>query len=160
MPASSSANRNLAEMVQAQLARVGVRVQVEAEDAGIWRQDIESPERRFDAVPLGFDGDFRPMFRDQFHSSNLGRPFQWASYGNPAVDSILDRAPTTADQRQAKAMWHRFQEILRQDQPWTFLWYPPELILARSEVHGLDMDVRGALVNVTGWWRSPSAVKD
>ena len=160
VPASSSMNRNLAEMVQAQLGRVGVRVRVESEDALVWRQDIESPERRFDAVPLGFDADFRPMFRDQFHSASLGRPFQWASYANPAVDSIIDRAPTTADQRQAAAMWHRFQEILRQDQPWTFLWYPPELVLARSELHGVDMDVRGALVNASAWWRAPAAAKD
>ncbi len=160
VPASSSMNRNLAEMMQAQLARVGVRLRIESVDAGIWRQDIQSRERKFDATILGFDADFRPMFREQFHSASLGQPFQFASYSNPVVDSIIDRAPTTADRQQAAALWHRFQEILRQEQPWTFLWYPPELVLARKDVHGLDMDVRGALVNVTGWWRSPPATKN
>lgn len=159
VPAASSTNRNLAEMVQAQLGRIGVRVGTESVDGAIFRADIESPERRFDAAPLGFDADFRPIFRDQFHSASIGQRFQWASYSNPAVDSIIDRAPVTADRRQATAMWHRFQEILQQEQPWTFLWYPPELVLARSELNGLNPDVRGTLVNVAGWWRSPPGNK-
>ena len=158
-PAQSSVNRNLVEMLQAQLGRVGVRVRPEVIDAGLFRANLSSPERKFDAAPITYEADFSPRFRDQFHSASMGKPFQLASYANPAVDSIIDRAPVTPDQKQAAALWHRFQEIMLQEQPWNFMWYSPELILARADLHGLDMDVRGMLTNVSRWWLSPPPKK-
>jgi peptide/nickel transport system substrate-binding protein len=159
IPASSSTNRNLAEMLQAQLGRVGVRLRVLAVDAGVFREDIESPERRFDAVPLVYGGDLRLSFRDQFHSASIGKPFQLASYANPVVDSVIDRAPLVTDRAEAAALWHRFQEVLLREQPWTFLWYAPELVMERSSLRGTDMDVRGTLVNVARWWLLPAGAE-
>lgn len=149
----TSFNRNMAEMLQAQLGRVGVKVKAEVEDVGLWRADLESPERRFDGAPLSFDADPRLLFREQFHSAARDKPMQWAGYANPAVDSIVDVAPLTSDRARATALWHRFQEILAREQPWTFMYYFPDLIEVRNTLQGTDMDVRGAFVNVTRWWR-------
>ncbi len=156
VPASSSFNRNAAEMVQAQLARVGVKSRVESTDARVFLADVTAPERRFDAAFMVYESDFRIVYRDQFHSASVGKPFQLASYANPAVDSIIDRAPLTLDRRAAKPMWNRFQEILLQDQPWTCLYYFPDLVLIRKDLQGTDMDVRGTLVDVTRWWKAPA----
>ncbi len=153
----NSFNRNMAEMLQAQLGRVGVKVEVKAEDPGIWRADLESPKRPFDGAPLTFETDPRLLFREQFHSGAVDKPMQWAGYHNPAVDSIIDTAPLTSDRQKAAALWHRFQAILAQEQPWTFMYYVPDLIEVRNTLQGTDMDVRGTFVNVTRWWRAPDA---
>lgn len=158
-PAQSAVNRNLVEMLQAQLGRVGVKVRPEIIDAGLFRANLTSSERKFDGAPIQYEADFSPRFRDQFHSKSIGQPFQMASYSNPVVDSIIDRAPVTPDQKQAAALWHRFQEIMLAEQPWSFMWYAPELILANADLHGLDMDVRGTLTNVSRWWLAPPPKK-
>ncbi len=150
----TSFNTNMVQMLQAQLGRVGVKVQADVEDVGLWRADITSPKRPFDGAPLTFETDPRLLFREQFHSGALDQPMQWAGYANPAVDSIIDTAPLTSDRQKATALWHRFQVILAKDQPWTFLYYFPDLVEVRNTLQGTDMDVRGTFVNVTRWWRS------
>jgi hypothetical protein len=44
------------------------------------------------------------------------------------------------------------QAIMRDEQPWTFLWYVPNLYAARDRVQGIEMDVRGAFRGIAGWW--------
>lgn len=158
VPASSSFNRNVAEMVQAQLARIGVKVDVVPTDGRVFLDDVTSPERRFDAAIMAFESDFRIVYRDQFHSASIGKPFQLASYSNAAVDSIIDRAPLTMDRAKALPLWHRFQAILLDEEPWTFLYYFPDLVLVRRELRDADMDVRGTFVNVTRWWKAPATM--
>jgi len=147
-------NRNMGEMLQAQLKRVGVKLTPVVEDVGLWRSDLEAKSRPFDGAPLTFETDPRLLFREQFHSGSRDQPMQWAGYANPAVDSILDTAPLTSDRQTATALWHRFQVILAQDQPWTFMYYFPDLAEVRNTLQGTDMDVRGTLVAVTHWWRA------
>ena len=49
-------------------------------------------------------------------------------------------------------LWRRVQEILREEQPWTPLYYQTDAFLARERVRDLETDIRGGLVNVQEWW--------
>jgi len=152
----TSFNQNLAEMIRGQLQRVGVTVKQRVVDVQVWRSELEAKSRPFDGAPLTFETDPRLLFREQFYSGDRDKPMQWAGYANPAVDSIIDAAPLTSDRQKATALWRRFQEIMVREQPWTFMYYFPDLVEVRGVMHGTDMDVRGALVNVTKWWRAPA----
>jgi len=87
----------------------------------------------------------------------LYRPYQIAAYSNPELDSLLDRAAATVDREAARPLWRRVQEILRDDQPWTYLYYSPHLYAIRERVQGVEMDIRGALVNLPRWWLADAA---
>jgi peptide/nickel transport system substrate-binding protein len=91
-------------------------------------------------------------FHDMFHSSTLDNPFHATSYTNPEIDRILDRAQVTKDRVAATALWRRFQRIIRDDAPMTFLWWSPDLIVVRERLQGAQMDVRGALLTLPRWW--------
>ncbi len=151
-PAGNDLNRDMAEFAQANLARVGIELHPRPTELRTLLADVTSPKRRFDAVLLGFESDFRLNLRDLFHSKGIAGPFQLASYGNPAVDSILDSAPLLPDRTQARPLWHRLQRILRDEQPWTFLYYSPDLIAVNKRLQGVDMDIRGTFVSVSRWW--------
>ena len=156
-PAGNDLNRDMAEFVQADLAKVGVDLRLRPTELRTLLADATSTERRFDAVLLGYESDFRLNLRDLFHSEALKGPFQLASYSNPAVDSILDAAPLLPDRDRARPLWHRLQRILRDEQPWTLLYYSPDLIAINRRLHGVDMDIRGVLVSSPGWWIEPGA---
>ncbi|HSH46402.1 MAG TPA: ABC transporter substrate-binding protein, partial [Longimicrobiales bacterium] len=159
-PAASDFNRDVAEAVRGDLARVGVEVRPRPTETSTLFADVTSPDRNFDAALLGWSGDFRLDFRDVFHSDNLDGPYQFASYGNPAVDSLLDRATLEADRARATPLWRRLQEILREEQPWSPLYYQTDAFLIRERVGNVRMDIRGALVNVTDWWVDAPAPAD
>ncbi|MBI4544993.1 MAG: hypothetical protein HY703_07360 [Gemmatimonadetes bacterium] len=152
VPAGNDFNRNTAELIRADLARLGIKVTTRPTELNTLIADISSPERRFDAVLLGFESDPRVNVRDLFHSSALSGPFQLSSYRNPEVDRILDQAGRLTDREAARPLWQRFQHIMLEEQPWTFLYYYPEIHLIRERVRGVQMDIRGAFVTLPRWW--------
>jgi peptide/nickel transport system substrate-binding protein len=159
-PAGSSQSRNTTEMIRADLEAVGVTATVRILDFNTIAGDISSPERRFDAAIMAWENDLRINLHDMFHSSAISGPFQFASYRNPEVDRIIDQASAQPDREQAKPLWNRLQTIIRDEQPWTFLFNYPDLYVAREELQGTDMDIRGALVNLPKWWLRRASASD
>jgi ABC-type transport system substrate-binding protein len=101
---------------------------------------------------LGWEADLRVNLRDLFHSSARDGLFGFAGYGNPEVDSLIERLAGVAQRDEARPMLQRLQQILRDEQPWGFLYYYPDLFVAAERVRGMDMDVRGVFINVQSWW--------
>jgi peptide/nickel transport system substrate-binding protein len=152
LPAGSDFNRDLAQVVQADLARVGVRVQLRALEFATLIQTITGPSRDFDAVLLALDADPRLDLRSLFHSDALDGPFQVAGYSNVALDSVLTAIEMQTDRRAALPLWERAQELVAHDQPWSFLYYLTDLVLVRSRIHGVQPDLRGVLHSAAQWW--------
>jgi peptide/nickel transport system substrate-binding protein len=152
IPTGNEYNRNVAAMVQAQLAAIGVDLQIRLLDFATLIDDITAPERRFDAVFLSWESGFRLDIGDLFHSAALEGPLQFASYRNPEVDRLLDQA-TSAEREEARPLWHRIQEVIQEEQPWTIFFYTPDLFALREEVQGVEMDIRGAFTGIDGWWK-------
>lgn len=163
VPAGNEYSRNVAEVVQAQLARIGVGVKIQLLEFGVLTGRITAPERRFDAVFLGWESGFQlGHLNGLFHSAALSGPFQFASYRNPVVDSILDEVDGL-ERAEALPLWRRFQEIFVEEQPWTILYYVPDLAAVSETVQGVEPDIRGYFVGVPRWWkrgglRTPEAV--
>jgi peptide/nickel transport system substrate-binding protein len=151
-PAGSSMARDVAEAIRGDLARIGIRAAARPTEATTLFADVTSPQRRFDAALLGWSGDIRLDLRDNFHSRAAGGPYQFASYANPEVDALLDRAALELDRDRATDLWRRVQNIFREEQPWTLLYYRTDAFLARDRLQGVDMDVRGTLLTLPAWW--------
>jgi peptide/nickel transport system substrate-binding protein len=150
--ANNQFNRDLGEMVRAQLQRVGVKINVRPVDFATMIGDITSPQRNYDAAYLQMSTDLVLNFHDAFHSSTLDNQFHATSYANPEIDRILDRAMVTSDRKAATALWSRFQRIMREDNPVTMTWWSPDLIVVRERLQGVNMDVRGALLSLPRWY--------
>ena len=144
--------RDAAEAIRDDLAAIGVEVSTRPTEPNTLFADVTSPDRRFDAAILGWSADIRLDLRDLFHSDALDGPYQFAQYGNPEVDSLIDRATMETRRDRARPLWYRVQEILLEEQPWTVLNYQTDALLARERVRALETDIRGVLVNVADWW--------
>ncbi|MEJ2187325.1 MAG: ABC transporter substrate-binding protein [Gemmatimonadota bacterium] len=156
LPAGSDFNRDLAQVVQSDLRKVGVDLQLEPLEFSTLIQTITGPDRNFDAVLLALDADVRLDLRSLFHSASLKGPFQLAGYSNPALDSLLDSIDTVLDRTASQPLWSRAQRILARDQPWSFLYFFSDLMLARDRLHGVRADLRGVLFSAPQWWVEPS----
>ncbi|HUP89028.1 MAG TPA: ABC transporter substrate-binding protein [Longimicrobiales bacterium] len=150
--ANNAFNRDLGEMVRSDLAKIGVTVKTRPLDFAAMIQTIGAKERNYDGAFLTFNTDLRLGFTDTFHSKNIDGPYQFASYANPQLDKLLDRANVVTNRAEATRIWSQVQKILRDDQPWTFLWWAPEILVARDRVQGVTVDVRGALRSLPLWW--------
>ncbi|MGH7505485.1 MAG: ABC transporter substrate-binding protein, partial [Longimicrobiales bacterium] len=155
-PAGSGFNRDASEMIASDLRDVGVRLKLRPTEWSTLIGDLTGAKRDFEAVLMGWEADFRVNLRGLFHSAERDGPFQFAGYANPEVDRLIDLSSRTTDREHAKALLRRLQRIFRDEQPWTFLYYYPDLYVVDQRLAGIEMDIRGALVGLTDWRLEPA----
>jgi peptide/nickel transport system substrate-binding protein len=151
-PASSQTQRDIAELIRGDLQAIGVRLILRGLEFTTLISDVTDPARNFDAAILGFETDFKVVLHDMLHSRALDNPYQFASYRNPSVDSLLDRLATTTSREEATPLWRRLQTIIRDEQPLTFLFYFPDLLAASENLRGRIGDIRGFFAGIQEWW--------
>jgi len=155
--AASAFQRDMAEMIRSDLAALGIDASVRPLEFNTLVGDLMSADRNFDAALMGWSSDFKVNVRESFHSSALDGPFQSAQYTNPEVDRLIEQGETLVDRDEARPVHRRLQEIMRDEQPWGFLYYFPDLYVAREELKGVDMDIRGTFATAPDWWLDPEA---
>lgn len=132
-------NRETCEIVQHQLADIGVTVNLLEQEWGAFLSEILDAD--FEMATLGWSGQTDPdrgVYR-QFHSRN------WAPggsnnqhYANERVDELLDLARTNPDQEVRQDKYFEIQEILAEEQPYTYISYYVTIAAHRPEVQNYD----------------------
>ncbi len=62
----------------------------------------------------------------------------FSSFSSTKVDSLLTEATAMLDRRQAKKAWDAFQKTVLEEQPYTFLFAPYELIALENNLQGIE----------------------
>jgi peptide/nickel transport system substrate-binding protein len=153
-PTEQTFTRDVAELIANDLTAIGIRVTLAPIEFNTLVGRMTSSARDFDAVVMGWASDYRVNLRDPFHSASLAGPYQIAGYANPEVDALIDSVALIVDRAAATPPYHRLQSILRNEQPWGFLYYFPDLNVVRTRMNGVEMDVRGTFISVARWWVS------
>ena len=65
---------------------------------------------------------------------------------------FIDEVKIQLDPLDAGPMLHEIQQILHQDQPFTFLWETQRLAAIREGVRGADPNPVSTYYNLRHWW--------
>ncbi|MGV8057633.1 MAG: peptide-binding protein [Smithellaceae bacterium] len=141
-----------AEIIQRQLAEVGITVKIRILEWAAFVNDFIT-KRRFDAVIMGWTIPLDPDAYDVWHSSKTApEELNFISYKNTEADEMLERGRSTFDQKKRKKYYDRFQEILAEDQPYTFLYVPDALIIINKRFRGIEPAPIGLEYNFIKWY--------
>ncbi|MEN6331937.1 MAG: peptide-binding protein, partial [Smithella sp.] len=141
-----------AEIIQRQLAEVGITVKIRVLEWAAFINDFIT-KRRFDAVILGWTIPPDPDAYDVWHSSKTApEELNFISYKNTEVDEMLERGRSTFNQKERKKYYDRFQEIVAEDQPYTFLYVPDELTIINKRFRGIEPAPIGLEYNFIKWY--------
>ena len=149
--AGTQFRKDVAVMIQAQLKKVGVKVNVEILEFNLLLEHVFE-KKDFDAFLAGWDMDFTVNPTALFHSSAIENGYNFVSYTNPKIDELLEKGRAITDPIDAFPVWSEFQKIILNDCPYTFLFSKDNLAGYHPTVKGITMDVRGFLSNITEWW--------
>jgi len=144
-------------IVQAQLGRIGVRVEVRVMEGSALIDAITSPERRFDAFMLEWAPDLEVDDRQLFSCEAVGQTFQFASYCSQELEPVLQAIPNARSPEERDRLLREYVAIVGRDQPFSFLYFAVDAAARRRELLGVEHDIRGDLVSVREWWVHPSA---
>jgi len=134
--------RRFAEFYQSSLAEHGIQMEIETVDPARLQEQTKSGD--YDACFRGWvtsaDPDFLiPMFRtpsgvDTYNDMN---------YSNPELDHILDLSDRELDPEARKKLFRRAQQIIHEDQPYLFLYYPAALVAVHNRFRALHPSPAG-----------------
>lgn len=143
-----------AQIVQSLLRAIGLKVEIEALEPSVLRQQLSLGQFQMNAGRW-VGGNQDPAFlKDLFWSGAIpGEKLSCCNrsrYSNAAFDKIIEQALNTADRQRAKILYAEAQKIVSSDLPLLPLWYPANIIVSNKRVGNIK-------INQSGDW---SFVKD
>ncbi|HEY4250407.1 MAG TPA: ABC transporter substrate-binding protein [Roseomonas sp.] len=139
--------RRLCDVLRASLGRIGIAVDVRAQDTGSFIRRVYT-ERDFAFTTNGASNLFDPTVGVQrlYWSKNIirGVPFSnGTQYSNPEVDRLLEAAAVENDRARRVELFRDFQRIVAQEVPDINISSPIFLTVSTRRAHGHSLTANG-----------------
>jgi len=141
----------VAQAIQAQLAAVGIQVEIVSRDASSMREAVRKGDT--DMAILDWWADYPDadnFLYPLFHSASFGPGGNYSFYSDPVTDSLIMVARRTVDQSAREALYARIDDRVYQAAPWIYLWFPVDLWAEHPSIEGWDVPV---IFNGQRWTR-------
>ena len=136
----------LAEMVQAQLAEIGINVEVQSNELAKFF-DRENRVDDYDIKTTGHSVsvDPGPLWNLVLRG---GSPANWwlGYYNTPEIDTMLDEAEVSTDVTERQALYKEIYEIIKEDAGAIWVWNEPVTYGILTKYQGLELNTRGDLI--------------
>lgn len=144
--------------LQDELKRHGISVTVRQLDWTIFLDDVRN--HKFDAMVLGWAMSVRdPDSFQVWHSSQAeNKGSNMISYKNARVDKILEEYRREFDPKKRIELYREFQQILHDEQPYTFLFMGKSISAVHRRLRGVEVLPIGGLRPLE-WWVPRSSQK-
>ncbi len=141
-----------AQLIQQRLRFVGIDAKIRIVEWATFLKEFVD-KGNFEVVMLGWSTTPDPDMYEVWHSSKT-KPgeLNFVGYHNAEVDRLLDEGRRTFDIQKRKRAYFRIQEILAEDQPYTFLYVPDALPVVSSRIHGIEPAPSGIGHNQIRWF--------
>jgi peptide/nickel transport system substrate-binding protein len=142
---SQLARRRLAEAIQAQLAEVGIALDIRTYEWGTLYAQIRAG--RFELCSLAWVGIGDPdLFYLAFHSA-MGPPagYNRGRYADRRMDRLTERARRATDPAVRRALYARIQRLAAADLPVLPLWWEDRIVVHTRRLRGFEPSPDGGL---------------
>ncbi|MEE9217805.1 MAG: ABC transporter substrate-binding protein [Acidobacteriota bacterium] len=137
-----------AQVLQADLARVGVEVRLERVDAVSLVRRLRSHD--FVAAVHAWALDPLPQTYDFLHSSQRAGGFNYGGYTDPALDHLLELEVGAGTESELLRAGAQIETYLREQAPLLFICFPVYLIGVSHRVEGFSIGPLGLLQGARG----------
>jgi peptide/nickel transport system substrate-binding protein len=126
-----------AEVIQAQLAEVGITVKIQLVDSSTLI--AQGNAKNFDMISFQWSGRPDPDGNTyQFFKTTPGTSFNWSGLSNERVDTLLERTREVASPAERKKLYGELTRLLQDELPMLFIVHPIEPKAFSPRVQGYD----------------------
>lgn len=139
-------------IIQQRLKAVGIEVKIRVvEWASFLKNFIDKGD--FEAIVMGWTIPPDPDLFDVWHSSKTGpKELNFVGYKNQEVDRLIEKGRGTFDPEERRRCYNRIQDILAEEQPYTFLYVPDALPVVSARFRGIEPAPAGIMHNFIKWY--------
>lgn len=141
-----------AQIIQQRLRQIGIDVKIRVVEWAAFLKEFVN-KGNFEVVLLAWSISQDPDMYDIWHSSK-DKPgeLNFIGFNNAEVDRLLVEGRNTFDIEKRKRAYFRIQEILAEEQPYTFLYVPDSLPVVSSRIRGVEPAPAGIGHNQIRWF--------
>ncbi len=146
--AGSKFGEQIATILQENLKQVGIRMDIRKLEWAVFIQRIE--EHNFDACTLAWSLGWESDPYQLWHSSQADKGSNFVGFKNDEADRIIESARREFDADKRRKLYHRFHEILHEEQPYTFLFTTEALVAVSRRFQNVNVYPMGLAPRE--WW--------
>ncbi len=147
------------EIIQRRFKEIGIDVKLRVIEWATFLKEFINPGN-FDATILAWTGGPEPDQYNVWHSSKTSPgQLNFIGFKNAEVDELLEKGRRVFAQAERKVYYDRFQEILAEEQPYTFLYIPEALPAVSKRFRGVKPAPAGIRYNFIKWYVPKSEQK-
>lgn len=136
----------VAAIVQANLAEVGIELEIEAlEAAAYWALGENDASKKLELSLINYRGKFDPSFQTQWFTSDQVGTWNWQRWKNKEFDDLHVLGAKTVDKAEREKIYLKAQQL--QDESAAFIWITHNLYTFASK----DWLKPGVLPNGNNW---------
>ncbi|HID32623.1 MAG TPA: TonB family protein, partial [bacterium (Candidatus Stahlbacteria)] len=132
------------------LKRIGIRVNKEVVDIGTFIRRVIA--RDFDGMIMGWTVGDKIDPTIYWHSDPERGRYNFVGYKNNRIDSLIEAGLLSINIKKAIKIWNQFQQIIYDDQPYTFLVVPNEISAYHSRIQGVDAEIGADVPLAYTYW--------
>lgn len=151
---SAEQPRKIATVIQENLRQVGIELELQSFEFQTLLNDINTGNYQLFFLRQVGANQFTDIFKAAFGSRSIPGDrtipesqrtgfLNRARYRNPELDRLIAEAEASPDRSEQIARYARIQEILADDLPWIYLWYPANVAVMNPSVGNVRIPVSG-----------------
>jgi peptide/nickel transport system substrate-binding protein len=154
VPSTSSARRQLAQVIQEAWRKVGVGATVTTVDFPVFQERLA--KGRFDSYIGAYLDEPSPRsLADQWSRSGWGA-LNYGHYANPVFDSLLGAASRETDVAAARRRWREAMDTLNGDAPAIFLYALANTAVVQRRLENVQLDPYSWVSGLSEWKIDPA----
>jgi peptide/nickel transport system substrate-binding protein len=137
--------KKVAEAIQADLAKIGVKTKIESPEWATYLQDLKKGDKD-DIFLIGWNGDngdpdnfLYPLLDKEAIGSN-----NYAFYSSDPLHKLLLDAQANPDQKKRSELYMQAQELIHNDAPWAPIAHSTPLLAGKKGLKGLVVSPTGS----------------
>ena len=147
-----SAGNAVEQLIQADLAALGIRMEIRQREMASFLAEARARPKRFDALFTGIVGDVSLAYLSAMYDSRLaGGALDYGGYHTTRLDSLLALARDARDGASARQAWLAVQAELARTVPAVWVYHSHGVQGLSRRLRGVRMDLRGELVTLHDW---------
>ena len=125
--AGGRARINFATILKEDLKGAGIEVKIKQLEWSSFLKNLH--DRDFDATTLGWAMGVENDPYQLWHSSQIDAGSNYIGYSNKEIDQIIEEARVEFNPKKREVLYHKFNGILHDEQPYTFLYCLASLVV-------------------------------
>jgi oligopeptide transport system substrate-binding protein len=137
LPSKSESYRRMGEFAQNQFARIGLKLEIRANDWPTLQKKVHN--KRVQIYAMGWRADYPDAenFLQLYYSPNIRKGTNNTNYNNPEFDRLFEQAATIAEEDRRVELYVKMIRILNEDCPVLLLSEPINYVLYYKWVHNI-----------------------